>query len=145
MVRNFPKEFNTSNIDIEYLHIINVFPSINKKCLHHEKIIQFNHLLEKYCNEKNHTNIKFCNIYDNITTPKGHLKKIFKLSHNPYNIHLNNEYILLVLLHKCKHLYFLTFTPYSYETLIKRIIKCYNEYIERISIKDKKEYPTFNI
>jgi hypothetical protein len=104
-------------------------------------IIKFNNLLEKYCNEYN---INFCNICSLITNNRNYLDKIFRLN-NPYNIHFNNEYILVVLLYSCLRFLCNKKILYSYEEIIEKIKKCSDNYIARVSERDQHEHTKFNI
>jgi len=105
-------------------------------------MIKFNNLLEKYCNIYN---VNYCNIYNEITNSKKYLDKIFKLNHNPYNIHFNNEYILIVFLHYCLSFLSNKKILYSYKDITIRAKKCSDNYIDRLSERDKKKYPRFDI
>jgi hypothetical protein len=105
-------------------------------------IIKFNDLLEKYCNIYN---VNYCNIYNQITNKKKCLNKIFKLQQNPYNIHFNNEYILIIFLNFCLSFLCNKKILFSYEDIIIKIQNCSNNYINRISERDGKKYKKFDI
>jgi hypothetical protein len=97
------------------------------------RIDKFNSLLNINCNKKN---INFCNVYKFMTTPiNKSLYIIFKLQ-NPNNIHINFEYVLILLLNTC-----LSFLPeklgFTYNNLINLIIKENKKYINRIQQRDK--------
>jgi hypothetical protein len=123
--------------DIEKnINKINIKYSIRNK-----RIIDFNNLLDKYCSIYN---VKFCNIYDIIVNKRKYLDNIFKLQHNELNIHFNNEYILVVFISTC--LSFLWDNKviknplYNYDDLLKIIKKTSDDYVNRLSNRNKKEY-----
>jgi len=149
--------------NIKNKYIINVFPStvadknfktilvkygiieedkinnVNNKNIKYSKrnnlVIEFNNLLDKYSKLNN---IHFCNIYNFIVDKKNHLHNIFKLQHNKLNIHFNNEYILMVFINTC--LSFLWKTEEEYNNIVEKIKKTSDEYTNRLSNRNKKEY-----
>lgn len=146
----FPSKINDKNFK-NVLSIYDILPknklnNVNNNNIKYKnrnvKIIKFNHLLQKYCNIYN---INYCNVYNEITNNKKYLDKIFKLDHNPYNIHFNNEYILIVFLNYCLSFLCNKKILYSYEDIIVKAKECNDEYIDRLSERNGKKYHRFDI
>jgi hypothetical protein len=109
----------------------------------HERIINFNNLLDKYCKINN---INFINTFDKLTNNKLELYNEFKMQKN--NIHFNFEYVLLVYIAHC-----IPFMKkyYNYNKLIKKMEVDYNKYLKKsmdinqyVKDNEKKKLELYN-
>jgi len=98
------------------------------------KIINYNKLLDKYCNSYK---INFCNIYDNILK-NNKIKDIYIMKYDPIDMHLNYEYLLLTFLKYTKLNFLLYYHNNNMNELLFELKNNYNKYLKKNLVKLNK-------
>jgi hypothetical protein len=117
--------FNNTNIDL-------VPDSDCKSISRNARISELNAIIKKECEKRD---IDYCDIYNEITT-NNKINKMFRLGHNPINVHANYEYLLLVYLNKCVKF---VKNELNYEKLLDFIENDFNKYLKKTLQKNKIE------